>query len=264
MMKENTAARTMEVVAAEIKANVTAFNLTEEPAEKNKLELALKTLENEYNELSLLNTWASFMTEDIPMVAFAKAYDYPVIGHKDVDSRKVENGVKTIVRTRVVDETKTRMLTVKDFVEWTEESGACVAHDKHWRKAVNAARDSVIDQWKGFMGSKGDTRTVSIGKMTKALQEMVDALVFVEGEKGGNAVKVKRDIAKAVFALCNQRKDGLKGSIMSESVWKKLQVDVLHAAVSGKDFTISYGDEDDTTDAGETPASEAKTESDNK
>ena len=49
-MKENTAARTMEVVLAEIKENISSFNITTDPAEKNKLELALKTLENEYND----------------------------------------------------------------------------------------------------------------------------------------------------------------------------------------------------------------------
>ena len=258
-MKENTTARTMNVVLAEIKENISAFNMTADPAEKNRLELALKGLETEYNELSLLNTWAGFMKTENPMVAFAKAYEYPIVGHRDVDHRATEDGVKTIVRTRVLDETKSRMLSVQEFVEWTEERNASVAHDKKWRKAVNDARDGVIEQWKGFMAAKGDTRIVSIGKMKKALQAMVDALVYVEGEKGGNAIIVKGDIAKAVFALSNQRKDGLKGSVMSASVWKKLQVDVLHAAVSGKTFTINYGDEEleaaeEAASATETPA----------
>lgn len=254
-MMNNTEKRTMEVVLSEIKANITNFNLSADPVEKNKLELALKTLETEYNELSLLNTWTGFIAEENPMVAFAKAYDYPIVGHKDVDHRETKDGVKTVVRTRVLDETKTRILNVQEFIEWTEERNASVAHDKNWRKAVNDARDSVIDQWKGFMAAKGDTRAVSIGKMKKALQTMVDALVFIEGAKGSNAIIVKSDVAKAVFALCNQRKDGLKGSIMPASVWKKMQVDVLHAAVAGKEFTINYGDEEDTE-----PVVEEKTE----
>lgn len=254
-MMNNTEKRTMEVVLSEIKANITNFNLSANPVEKNKLELALKTLETEYNELSLLNTWTGFIAEENPMVAFAKAYDYPIVGHKDVDHRETKDGVKTVVRTRVLDEAKTRILNVSDFIEWTEERNASVAHDKNWRKAVNDARDSVIDQWKGFMAAKGDTRAVSIGKMKKALQTMVDALVFIEGAKGSNAIIVKSDVAKAVFALCNQRKDGLKGSIMPASVWKKMQVDVLHAAVAGKEFTINYGDEEDTE-----PVVEEKTE----
>ena len=254
-MMNNTEKRTMEVVLSEIKANISNFNTSDNPVEKNKLELALKTLETEYNELSLLNTWTGFIAEENPMVAFAKAYDYPIVGHKDVDHRETKDGVKTVVRTRVLDEAKTRILNVQEFIEWTEERNASVAHDKNWRKAVNDARDSVIDQWKGFMAAKGDTRAVSIGKMKKALQTMVDALVFIEGAKGSNAIIVKSDVAKAVFALCNQRKDGLKGSIMPASIWKKMQVDVLHAAVAGKEFTINYGDEEDTE-----PVVEEKTE----
>lgn len=246
MMNEKITARTMEVVLAEIKDNITSYNLTTDVVEKAKLEVALKNLETEYNELSLLNVWAGFMTTEQPMVAFAKAYEYPIVGHRDVDHRETKDGVKTIVRTRVVDETKTRILNVQEFIEWTEESGNSVAHDKNWRKLVNAARDSIIEQWKGFMGAKGDTRQVSIGKMTRALQDMVDALVYIEGEKGGNAIKVQRSVAKAVFALSNQRKDGLKGTIMPASVWKKLQVDVLHATVAEKEFSINFGEEDDT------------------
>ena len=95
------------------------------------------------------------------------------------------------------------------------------------------------------------------GKQAPMLQAMVDALVFIPGSKGGNAVIVKSDVAKAVFALCNQRKDGLKGTIMPASVWKKMEVDVLHAAVAGKEFTISYADEDETTKKQTVPATES-------
>lgn len=259
MMNEAAEKRTMEVVLEDIKKNISDFNLATNPSVKNSLELALKTLENEYNELSLLDAWTGFMAEENPMVAFAKAYDYPIVGHKDVDHRETKNGVKVVTHTRALVEDKTRMLNVQKFVEWTEERNASVAHDKHWRKAVDAARASVIDQWKGFMAAKGDTRAISITKMKKALQAMVDALVFVEGSKGGNALVVKSDVAKAVFALCNQRKDGLKGSVMSANVWQKLQVDVLHATVAGKEFTINYGDEEEAATEQAAPATEAPT-----
>ena len=257
-MNNNTEKRTMEVVLAEVKENISKFNLTENPAEKNKLELELKTLEGEYNELSLLTAWSGFVADEKPMVAFAKAYEYSIVGHKDVDHRETKDGMKVVIRTRVLDESKTRILNVEDFISWTEERHASVAADKHWRKAVMAARDSIIDQWKGFMAAKGDTRAISIGKMKKALQAMVDALVFIPGSKGANAVVVKSDVAKAVFALCNQRKDGLKGTIMPASVWKKMEVDVLHAAVAGKDFAINYGDDEEATDEPATNAPAAE------
>ena len=263
-MEKKITARTVEVVLNEIKENVTNFNLTTDPAEKNKLELELKNLETEYNLLSLHNAWAEFMTAENPMVAFAKAYEYDNVGHKDVPLRKTVEGVMKVTPTRVVDETKTRLLNVKEFVEWTEACGQSVANDKHWRKAVTAARDAIIAEWKGFMATKDTaaTHTVSFKKMQTALQAMVDALVFVKGSAGGNAVIVKRDTVKAAFAFCTQRKDGLKGSIMSEAVWKKLQMDILHAAVAGKTFTISYGDEE--PEQAEEAAPAAGKKSDNK
>ena len=95
--------------------------------------------------------------------------------------------------------------------------------------------------------------------MKKALQGMVNALMFVEGKNGNNAFIVKGDVAKAVFALCTQRKDGLKGSIMSASVWKKLQMDVLHAVAADKEFTINLGEEKDEAVVEATTAEE-KTE----
>lgn len=253
-MAKNIEARTMSVVLEEIKLKVDALNAAKFE-EKPEIEVALKNLENEYNELSLLNSWGEFVAAENPMVAFAKAYSYPVISHKTVPHRETVNGAKVVTYTTVLDTTKTRLLSVAEFVEWNEERGAQLTHETNWRGALNDARESVIAQWQAFFKAKGDTRQVSIGKMKKALQAMVDALVFIPGESGKNAVVVKSDIAKAVFAFSNSRKDGLQGSIMPSGTWKKLQMDVLHAAVEGKEFTITYGDPDDA-EAEEAPAEE--------
>lgn len=245
MAEKNIEIRTMSIVLDEIKENISAFNATVEPSVKVDLEVSLKALEREYNELSLLNSWGEFVKAENPMVAFAQAYTYPIIGHKDVDHRETIDGVKKVTRTRKIEYDKTRILNVAEFVEWNEERNIQVTNGTGWRKSVNEARDAVIAQWKAFMNAKGDTRLVSIGKMKRALQSMVDALVFVAGEKGGNAYVVKGNIAKAVFALSNTRKDGLIGAVMPKSVWQKLQMDVLHAVVADKEFTINYGEEDE-------------------
>lgn len=241
MAKKNTEARTMSVVLEEIKLSIDKLNAAKFD-EKPDIEVALTNLEKEYNELSMLNSWGEFVAAENPMVAFAKAYSYPVIGHKTVPHRETVNGAKVVTYTCVMDTTKTRLLNVAEFVEWNEERGVQVVHDTNWRGALADARESVIAQWKAFFAAKGDTRKVSIGKMKKALQTMVDALVFIPGESGNNAVIVKSDIAKAVFAFSNSRKDGLQGTVMAGGTWKKLQMDVLHAVVEGKEFTITYGD----------------------
>ena len=99
--------------------------------------------------------------------------------------------------------------------------------------------------------------------MKKALQDMVDALVFIPTESGRNAVLVKSDIAKAVFAFANSRKDGLQGNVLPGSTWKKLQMDVLHAVVEGKEYTITYGDPVAEDAEEETVAEDAKANEDN-
>lgn len=256
MAKKINEARTMNVVLEDIKVNVDKLNAAKSE-DKADIEVKIVELEKEYNELSLLNSWGEFVAAEIPMVAFAKAYTYPVIGHKIVPHRETVNGVKVVTHTCVIDTTKTRLLNVAEFVAWTEERGASVAHDTNWRGALNDASDSIIAQWKGFFAAKGDTRKVSIAKMKKALQDMVDALVFIPTESGRNAVLVKSDIAKAAFAFANSRKDGLQGNVLPGSIWKKLQMDVLHAVVEGKEYTITYGDPVEAETEEEAPAEQS-------
>ena len=263
MAKKNTEARTMNVVLEDIKLNIDKLNAAKSE-DKPDIEVKIVELEKEYNELSLLNSWGTFVAAENPMVAFAKAYNYPVIGHKTVPHRETVNGAKVVTYTTVLDTTKTRLLNVTEFVEWNEERNVQIVHDTNWRGALNDARDAVIAQWKAFFAAKGDTRKVSITKMKKALQTMVDALVFVPGENGNNAVIVKSDIAKAVFAFSNSRRDGLQGNVLPGGTWKKLQMDVLHAVVEGKEFTITYGDPVEEDEAEETNTPETGTENDNK
>lgn len=248
-MTKNTG-RTMDVIKAEIKTNINAFNASENSQERSQLELALKKLEEDYNELSLYTAYGEFIAEEQPIVAFAKAYSYNVIGHKDISVKKVVSGVTIESRARVINEDKTRMFEVAKFIEWCTAIGKEVTHESNWRKAINEAHDSISSQWEGFLNCKGEERKISIGKMKKALQKMIDALMFVEGKNGNNAIVATGDLAKFVFAFANSRKDGLKGEVLPLSTWKKLQMDILYQAVDGKEFTITYGEnEEDKAEA---------------
>lgn len=261
MMNTAAEAITLEALEAKIKENISAYNLTSDAVEQTKLELALKKLEEDYSLLSRLTAWTGFIEDEQPMVAFAKAYEYSTIGHKDVPHDVLVDGGKKTVRTRVIDKTKKVMLNVADFVEWTEAHGSgCVAANENWRDMLKEAQEVIIDQWKGVLDAKRDTHTISIGQMTKVLQAMVDALVFIPGKKGGNAVKVHRKLAAHIFAFSTQRKKGLKGSILSDSSWKALQMDLLHAAVEGKTFTVTFGNEEPEGEQETAETTEATTE----
>ena len=61
MAKNMTNGRTMEVVLEDIKKNIDKYNLSKKPEERNALSVALDALIKEYNELSLLTAYATFM-----------------------------------------------------------------------------------------------------------------------------------------------------------------------------------------------------------
>lgn len=251
-------AKTMPELMEEIKANISQYNLSEDAAEKIELEVALKKLEEDYNELSMLTSWATFLEAENPMVAFAKAYTYPCVGHTDVPHRDTKNGVKTVVKTRVLNTDKNTLLNVAAFVDWTNEKGQCVARDERWKTKVADARDAIIAAWRKFKAAKGDKTQIDVGKMKTALQSMVDALVFIEGKNGGNAIVVKSSLVRDIFSVANTRKDGLKIDCLSKGAWAKLQMDILYAAVDNKEFTVIYGDEEAEEEAAEADEAAAK------
>lgn len=256
----NTTPRTMEVVLEDIKVNIDTYNATatSEPEKRNELTVKLVELEKEHAELSLLHAYATFMEDEMPVVAFAKAYTYGIVGHKDVPHRKVVNGAKTVEYVRVLDEDKTRLLNVADFLTWAYEGGKPVSAAKDWRSKTSDARSALKQQWKRFLESNKDTSTIKVGYMKNALQAMVDSIVFIPGKDDKNKVIVTSQLTRSIFAFTNTRKDGIRGDILSDSTWKKLQMDILHAAVEGKTFELTYGEDEPIVE--EEPAAEAPVE----
>ena len=269
-MKENTISITKQTVIEaqhKIEENITAFNLSTDPAERNELTVQLKQLEADYADAVRLHVYSTYMEAEVPMVAFAKAYDYKLLGHKDKPRKSVKDGKVVVDVVRELSE-KDKLHDVDDFINWAKVEKSVTAADDYMEK-MTAAREAIMNQWKSLHKS-GETvaeSRVSWRKMQDALQSMVDALIFIKGEKGGNAVIVKRDAVKAAFTFCTTRKHGLVGTIMDKSTWAKLKMDILHAAVAGKSFTFLYGDEGgaaNTDDTTEQPIEATQTESTDK
>ena len=245
-----TKTRTMSVVLEELNASVDAYNLSTDTRERALMAETHKKLVAEYNELSLLSAYAKCMKDKTPLVALAKAYYYEVKSVKDAVHNEVVDGVaKSSVTRSVTDGTK--KFNVVKFIEWTEERNKSVAFAKDWKTKMAAARNSIEEEWKKFFASNGDTTTMSIGKAKKALQAMFDSLVFIpcENAKDKNAIIANGDVAKWVLGFANTRKDAkvdndivINGQVMSKQTWATLQLDILHKAVTGKTFDITYGD----------------------
>lgn len=240
--------RTLKVVLEELNKSVDKYNLSTNAVERVQLAVEHKNLATEYNELSLLNAYASFMADEKPIVALAKAYYYDTISVKDNVHNEVADGVMKSSVTRSVNE-GCKKLDVTKFIEWTAERNRCVAADKSWKSAVSAARTVIETEWKKFFASKGDSHSMSIGKTKKALQTMFDALVVIPTEKGNNAIVANSDIAKWVLGFANTRKDSkidgnvnIVGNVLPKQTWNTLLLDILHKAVAGKTYEIIFGE----------------------
>lgn len=248
-MKKIIEGRTMATVLAELNNSVDAYNLSTDSNERVAMIVEHKKLVEEYNTLSLLSAYAKCMEAEKPLVTLAKDYYYGTISTKDTPHNEVVNGVQTSTVTRSVVEKDTK-LNVAKFIEWTEEKNRGVAADKGWKSKVEAARAAVEDEWKKFFAAGGDTHAVSISATKRAVQAMFDALVFIKAENSDkNAIIANGKIAKWAIAFANTRKDSkvdgkiiITGQVLPKATWNTMMLDLLHAAVTGKDFEITYGD----------------------
>lgn len=245
--------RTMAMVKADIEKKVSEWNLATAEEKRNTIEIAAKAFVDEYNELAVLTAYSEFKAAENPMLEFAKAYSYKTCSVSVRPHSEVVNSVKKSVSTMTADFEKNRLLNVTKFVNWMAEAGVNVAKDPEWITKIGAARDELVKQWKSFIETEG--RFV-VSDLKRSLQAMVDALMVVEGEKGGNALIVTGKTARAAIAFCNTRKDGLVGNVCPRSVWERVQMDVFHAAATKKEYTITYGDPEPETEEEETTEGE--------
>lgn len=267
-MKKIIEGRTMTAVLAELNASVDRYNLSTDSNERVALIVEHKKLVEEYNTLSLLSAYAKCMEAEKPLVALAKAYYYDTISTKDTPHNEVVNGVQTSTVTRSVVEKDTK-LNISKFIEWTEEKNRGVAAARDWRAKVEAARAVVEDEWKKFFAAGGDTHAVSITATKRAIQAMFDGLVFIKAENSDkNAIVANGKIAKWAIAFANSRKDAkidgkvnVIGQVLPKATWNTMQLDILHMAVTGKDFEIVYGDPEEAEEnSEEATAAEAAAE----
>lgn len=246
MAKKISNERTMAVVMSELQDKVDKYNLEKDAGKRNALEVECKNLVEEYNEMALLDAYATFKAEADPMVALAKAYTYMTISVKAAPHKEMVDGVKKVVVTMGLTTDKPKLLNAAKFIDWMAERNVAVTARADWRKRVNDAHKVLIDQWKSFIEDGTDFK---VGALKTALQDMVDAFIMLEGENGKNAYVVTSKLTRSIIAFCTSRKDGLKGTIAAKNTWDRLQMDILHAVVTRKEFEIAYGDDEDASEA---------------
>ena len=256
--EKNTAIESMTMPEAMAALNdlVEKYNNSMDAAERVKMELEAGLLTKQHNTLSLLTAYATVIADNNPIVALAKAYNYPVVSFKTKLADAIVDGkVKKVKVASIENGVKTHDLYA--FMEWTASHNRKVAHAIDWKPKAEAARAAINDEWKKFMESD-DGYKMSKTAIKNAVQSMFDALVFIpcENNPEKNAVIAKGDIANYLIALAARLKvevdDGkinFKVDFMSGSNWKSKAFDVLHMAIEGKTFDVVYGDPEESANS---------------
>lgn len=252
-----TEGRTLDIIRNELIEAVDKYNLSSDADERAELTDTMKGLVDEWNELSLLTAYSSFLDDAQPLVAFGKAYTYATISTKDHPHKEVVGGVKRTVHTLSVED-GVRQLSVTKFLNWAQESNKTLAADKLWIEKWGGAREEVNKQWKRVFASKGENTELKIGQMKRKLQALFDALVFIEaaGGSGKNALFATGNMAKYALALSNVRKVDLKNKTqkvqnMSTQLWEQIGMDIWHQVCANKTYEVVIGDEKPEEEAAE-------------
>ena len=278
---------TMDEIRNLLDEKVDAWNDAVELDEKISLEVDMADLTQKYNELSMLNVYATCLADAQPVVAFVKTYYYHVLSVKKTvcsdignDGKKKSYVVCSIKETDNNGEKLVKELDLVKFIEWTATRNKLVAAEKDWKSKMNTARKVINSECEKQVNSK-DGYKISKTKIKKALQDMFNSLVFIKSEKGNNAVIANGKTAGLIVHLAADLKtENVKGSpehtfeFLRDKKWHRLVMQFLNMAVTGKDFSVVYGEPENevadkvkngTTDKkADTKAEEAKTEAESK
>ena len=262
----NTEGRTLDTIRTELNAAVDSYNLSTSADERAELEVSMKNLVDEWNELSLLTAYSTFLDDKQPLIAFGTAYTYATISTKDSKHKEVVEGVKRSISTRSVED-GFRQLSITKFLNWAKEKNRNLAADKVWVTKFGAAREEVNKQWKRIFNTKADNSELKIGQMKRSLQAMFDALVFIaaDGGSGKNALIATGDMAKYALGVSNVRKVDLKTKThkvqnMSSQLWEQVAMDIWHMVCTKKTYTVVIGDEEPEEETEEKKAEANKSE----
>lgn len=239
---------TLEQLRAMLDETVDKHNIAENSIARVEARAETKDITDAYNELSLLTVYANCMKEEQPLVAFVKTFYYHTVSVKVAVSNEVIDGVAKSSEVASVTESDKKMSLFK-FIDWAKDRNKVITADKCYKTATNKCRNTINAVWENFQNSKDKTE-MSKNAVKKALQPMFDALIFIKGKSGKNAVIATGDIAFYIIALAaelkttadDNKKPNFNIEFLKSKSWDGHILNMLHMAVEGKTFDVVYGD----------------------
>lgn len=227
-----TEGKTLEQIKAELKTVVDSYNKSEVASERNKLDVKAQQLKDDYNKLSLQNAYADCLKTKKPVLALIQKYTYPV----------VSVSVKKDTNAMILKDDGTAVFDLWDFVAWAEERNKQVTVALDWKSKAIAAKSALLKQVEDF---NDNGTALQPGDFKVAVQAMFDSIVHVAGKNGSNAVVATSKNVRVVLTTCGSLNvKARQAKYGTEKSWRGQVFAFLNLAVSGKDFSTVYGDDD--------------------
>lgn len=255
-----------------INQTVADYNSTGDFATRLSIAQNIKTLCDEYNDLSMRVMFTDSLKAEHPILEVAKVYYYDTLTTQDKEEKAVDaDGSAVTVINKVVKEGM-KKVSFDVYLEWLASTNNTkhIAKPIGYKSAMSDCRNAIETVWTKFFASKGESTTMSKTQVKKSLQTVIDSLVFIPMEKypDQNALKSSTDHANWLIAFANSRRDKLndggkvviEGVILPRKNWYILIFDVLHnLACNVEKFSIVRGTVDEASKT-KTPEVDAKPE----
>ena len=245
----NTQGMTCEQMKTSLKTIIDNHNESEDLVERQKLGKQALQLKDDYNKTSLLDVYAEAMEAENPMLAFIKAYTYPILS---VSSKK-DTGNLTLKDDGVA------VMNLWDFVEWAAGRNKQVTKELDWKSKAAEAQKTLVEVVEKFIN---DNTAMDTTPLKTALQAAFDSVLFVPGVKGNNSIIAKSKACRTIIMTCgNMDYKAFQANFGQSKTWQKQFLAFLNRAAEGKEATLMFGDpEEQSTENAETPAEESTEE----
>lgn len=253
--------RTLSIIEAEIKANITAFNTAVGNEDFTAMAAANKTqetLEKEYASLAEKVCYDNLKKLDKPMLEAIKTYGYDVVKHKDVNVTE-----KTVVDGEEVEVSYVRReMTVKekqiDLIKFDNYGGKTVSVDAMWKYEMQTVNQLFCIRTAQDMGIKFTPQSYFMDKMARriedgetpvsntamleAVQKLVDMVVYEKQEdKDSNKYRVNsRDITYILKVYTKPGKGRLEIATAKHNYFASVIGKVLYRIMTGEQYSLGY------------------------
>lgn len=221
----------------------------------NDLDLKLKDIEKEYIREKSKAVYEECLASDNPVLEAISRLTYKVIAHKDVK----ENGV-LIERQLIVD--KEREIDLLDLCKYSIQSKNAKQLDTKWEYPVMSLNQMFCLRSAQALGFTPDevkriettyfmsqlAERVKVGEtpvsntqLCKALQKVIDGILFLDDGKGKNTYKANsRDIEYILMCYTKQGKKALSVQVAKHDFMRRLVTKIIYRIVTNGKYSLDY------------------------